>query len=231
MNRIVAFYQSSIGKKITMSLTGLFLCVFLVEHLIGNLLLLKGDEGATYDAFSAFMVGNPVIRFIEIFLFLSLIGHAISGFTVWRQNKAARPEKYEAYRLKENAPLWSRVTMLTGSFIFIFLVLHLRTFFVPMRLGAEHPSGFYLVREAFSNGAYAFVYVVAMILLAYHLRHGFQAGMQTLGLRNKKYTGVIDLLGIIFWLIIPLGFMIIPIYFYFFDNAATSTMAMGVHLP
>lgn len=231
MNRIVAFYQSSIGKKITMSLTGLFLCVFLIEHLVGNLLLLKGDEGATYDAFSAFMVGNPVIRVVEIVLFLSLIGHAISGFVVWRQNKSARPAKYDTYRLKDNSPLWSRITMLTGSMVFIFLVIHLRTFFVPMRLGDDHPSGYYLVREAFSNGAYTFFYSIALVLLAYHLRHGFQAAMQTLGLRNKKYTGLIDLVGLIFWLIIPLGFLIIPIYFYFFDNAATSTMAMGVQLP
>ncbi len=228
MSRIVAFLQSSIGKKITMSLTGLFLCFFLVEHLVGNLLLLKGDGGATYDAFSAFMVGNPVIRFIEIFLFLSIVWHAVSAFIVWRENKAARPEKYSRYRLKDNAPLWSRITMVTGSFIFIFLVVHMQTFFVPIRLGEEHPSGYLIVREAFSNGAYVVFYVLALILLAYHLRHGFQAGMQTLGLRNKKFTGLIDLFGIIFWLIIPLGFTIIPIYFYFFDNAAMSAMAMGV---
>jgi len=228
MNRIVAFYQSSIGKKITMSLTGLFMCLFLVEHLVGNLLLLKGDEGATYDAFSSFMVGNPVIRVIEILLFLSILGHALSGFMVWRENKLARPSKYDQYRLKENAPLWSRITMLTGSIVFIFIVIHMRTFFVPIRLGDEHPSGYYLVREAFSNGAYTFFYIVALILLAYHLRHGFQAGMQTLGLRNKKYTGLIDLVGVVFWLLIPLGFMIIPIYFYFFDNAAAVSMAMGV---
>ncbi len=231
MNRLISFYKSSIGKKITMSLTGLFLCVFLVEHLVANLLLLKGDGGATYDAFSEFMVGNPVIRFIEIFLFLSIVWHAVNGFLVWRENRAARPSKYESYRLKDNAPLWSRITMLTGSIIFIFLVIHMRTFFVPIRLGEDHPSGFFLVREAFSNGAYVVFYLLAFVLLAYHLRHGFQAGMQTLGLRNKKYSRVIDLLGVVFWLLIPLGFAIIPIYFYFFDNAAASTMATGVQLP
>ena len=231
MNRLTSFARSSIGKKIMMSLTGLFLCTFLIEHLVGNLLLFLNDGGTAYDAYSAFMAGNPIVRTIEIVLFLSIVWHAWSGVLVWRQNKKARPVTYGSYRLHETAPLWSRITLLSGSVVFIFLVVHLKTFFVPMRLGSEHPSGYFLVQSAFSNGAYAFFYVVSMLLLAYHLRHGVQAGMQTLGLRNETYRKLIDLVGLFMWLVIPLGFAIIPIYFYFFKNMAGVAMAMGGLTP
>ncbi|MEK6649779.1 MAG: succinate dehydrogenase, partial [Bacteroidota bacterium] len=115
MTRLVAFYQSSIGKKITMSLTGLFLCSFLIVHLVGNLLLLKNDGGAAFDAYSTFMSTNGAIRLLEVGLVLGFLAHIISGVTVWSQNPQARPSKYGEYSLKDNSPLWSRITMLSGS--------------------------------------------------------------------------------------------------------------------
>jgi succinate dehydrogenase / fumarate reductase cytochrome b subunit len=135
---------------------------------------------------------------------------------VWVQNKRARPQKYTVYKLNENAPLASRITMLTGSIVFLFLVVHLRTFFYPLRFAEPKPSGFQLVVDAFASPYYVVFYIVALVLLAYHLRHGFQAAFQTLGLRTKKYTGLLDALAFIFWFLIPLGFATMPIYFYFF---------------
>ena len=229
MNSLSRFLSSSIGKKIIMSLTGLFLCTFLAEHAAGNFLLFMNDNGAMYDAYTEFMSHNIVVRAIEIVLFGSLFGHALSGLVVWMRNRRSRPENYKVYKLQENAPLSSRITMLTGSVIFLFLVVHLQTFFIPTRFGTEDVSPYTLVAQAFSNRWYSAFYVVALILLSYHLRHGFQSAFQTLGLKNKKYSNVLDWIAVIFWLLIPLGFASMPIYFAFFHGTGPAAMVLGVH--
>lgn len=228
MNQVLAFYESSIGKKILMSCTGLFLIVFLTEHLIGNLLLFANDRGEMYEAYGEFLVSNPVIRFIEIFLFLGMIGHAILGVILWLKNRNTRPVKYKLFRLKDNAPLASRTTILTGLVIGIFLYVHLKTFFIPSRFTDVPVSTYQLVIQAFSNPWYDLFYIVALCVLGYHLRHGFQSAFQTLGLRNKKYTPVLDMIAFLVWCLIPLGFASIPVYFFFFYHAAT-TVILGVH--
>ncbi|MEK7749045.1 MAG: succinate dehydrogenase cytochrome b subunit [Bacteroidota bacterium] len=228
MNTISVLYTSSIGKKIVMSLTGLFLCTFLLEHVAGNFLLFMNDNGHMYDAYTEFMSHNILVRTIEIFLFASLVGHAISGVLVWIKNRRSRPEKYEVYRLKDNAPLASRITMLTGSIVFLFLVVHLQTFFLPTRFGAEKVSPYALVAQSFANPWYSGFYLVALILLAYHLRHGFQSAFQTLGLKNSKYANVVEWIAVIFWLLVPLGFASMPVYFYFFHRAGPASVVFGV---
>ncbi len=227
MNTLVSFYNSSIGRKVLMSLTGLFLCTFLVEHLVGNLLLYKGPEA--FNAYSEFMVGNPVIRTVEIILFAALFLHPFFGFLVWLQNKRSRPRDYEEYRLADNTPLASRITLLTGSIVLFFLIVHLRQFFFPTRFAEVKPSSYALVQEAFSNPYYVVGYTIALIVLGYHLRHGFQSAFQTLGLRDKKYASIIDYIAVIFWLVIPLSFATMPVYFYFFNRLVPSIIAVGPH--
>lgn len=210
-----------------MSLTGLFLCSFLLVHLVGNLTLLRNDGGAAFDTYSEFMSTNGVIRLLEVGLALGFVVHIAAGVTVWLQNRKARPAKYAEYRLKENSPLWSRITMLSGSTVFIFLVVHLRTFVGGLRFVDEKPSAYALVASAFTSGWYVTFYLVALVLLGYHLRHGFQAAFQTLGLRNKRYAGLLDAIGILFWLIVPLGFAVLPLYFFFFHTPSHGAMALG----
>ena len=228
MNSILAFYYSSIGKKILMSLTGLFLITFLVEHLVGNLLLFALDGGKMYEAYGEFLVSNPVIRFIEIFLFLGMIGHAILGVILWIKNRMTRPVKYKFFRLKDNSPLASRTTIWSGSVVGIFLYIHLKSFFIPSRFATGKVSNYELVMRAFSNPWYDAFYLVALLVLGYHLRHGFQSAFQTLGLRTKNYAPFLDMLAFIFWFLIPLGYAVIPVYFYFYQQAV-STVLMGVH--
>ncbi|HTP78903.1 MAG TPA: succinate dehydrogenase cytochrome b subunit [Bacteroidota bacterium] len=227
MTSLAAFYNSSVGKKVLMSLTGLFLCTFLVEHVVGNLLVFKGPE--VFNAYSEFMVANPVIRTVEFILFAALFIHPFFGFVVWLQNRRTRPQDYRVYRLKDNTPLAARHTMFTGSVVLFFLVVHLRMFFIPTRFAEVKPSSYALVQEAFSNAWYTGFYIVALVILGYHLRHGFQSAFQTLGLRNKQYAGLIDLVAAVFWLVIPLGFATIPVYFYYFQRLAPAVMAVGAH--
>ncbi len=229
MNKLIAFYRSSIGKKILMSLTGLFLCTFLLEHFVGNLLLFREDGGRAYEAYTEFLVNNPVIRFIEIFLGLGILLHIFLGIVVWWKNRTSRSRKYVEFKLKENTPFASRITIWTGSMIFIFLVIHLNSFFVPSRITETNLPLYELVAQAFQNPWYDLFYIVALILLGYHLKHGFQSGFQTLGLLNKKYSTLVELFGMVFWLIIPFGFALMPLYFLLIHKLGPSAMTMGVN--
>jgi succinate dehydrogenase / fumarate reductase cytochrome b subunit len=217
MGTISSIYSSSIGKKLFVGITGLFLCIYLVVHVAGNLLLYNGDNGELFNAYAHALSSNIFIRVIEVVLVAAFLLHIVTGTIFWFKNRAARPQRYEVARPSENSSLTSRTMFLTGSIVFIFLVIHLRTFWLPVRFpaGGEHPSLYNLVIEAFSSPIYSGFYVVAMVLLAFHLRHGFQSVFQTFGFHNQRYAPLIKAGGVIFWLIIPLLFASMPIYFYF----------------
>jgi succinate dehydrogenase / fumarate reductase cytochrome b subunit len=214
MSMLSTLYHSSVGKKFMMGLTGLFLCSFLVVHVSGNLLLFAKDNGASFDAFAEFMATNVIIRTMEIVLFAGFIGHIITGTIVWAKNRSARPQKYVANEAAANSTWMSRTMFLTGSIIFFFLVIHVRTFWFVSRFQAEeNPSMYEIVRTSLADPAYAALYIVAVALLAFHLRHGFQSAFQTFGIKHQKYAPIIRLVAMIFWLLIPLAFMSMPVYF------------------
>jgi succinate dehydrogenase / fumarate reductase cytochrome b subunit len=213
MINTVSLYKSSVGQKILIAVAGLFLCTFLIVHLSGNLLLFKDDGGAAFDHYSKIMSTQPAIRALEIVLAAMLLVHIIFAVQTWAGNRLARPVGYTVNRPGENSELSSRTMFVTGSAIFIFLVVHLRSFFVPTRFAAGvEPSMYRLVRTAFSNPVYDAFYLVAMVLLGYHLRHGFQSAFQTLGIAPKRLR-LINAVAVFFWLIIPMGFAAMPLYF------------------
>lgn len=218
MKTLLTFYESSIGKKIVMSLSGLFLCLFLIVHVSINLLLFKNDGGVAYNEYSEFMSSNPIIRTIEIVLFVGLLLHIISGVLVWLKNRVSRPTGYDVYKLSENTPFSSRTPMLTASAALVgyFLVSHLITFWIPTRFGSEHKLPYEMVAEAFAQPSLSIFYIISVVFLAFHLKHGFQSGFQTLGLKNKRYQWLIDAFGVLFWLLIPAAFAAMPAYFLWF---------------
>jgi len=214
MSHMVKVYNSTIGQKILVALTGLFLCSFLIVHLSGNMLLFKDDGGAAFDHYSEFMSTNFAIRTMEIGLFAGFILHMLFGLRTWLHNRSSRPERYKANRPQENSTFASRWMFFNGSVVFIFLVVHLNSFFVPARFDISKPSMYELVKTAFASPLYGAFYLVALILLGYHLRQGFQSAFQTFGLR-PAWLKPIEWISAIFWLIIPLGFATMPIYFYY----------------
>ncbi|HLB01355.1 MAG TPA: succinate dehydrogenase cytochrome b subunit [Bacteroidota bacterium] len=214
MGLLTDIVSSSIGKKITVGLTGILLCTYLVVHLGGNLLLFRPDDGAAFDAYAAILPGLLIIRIIETLLFAIFFVHIVTGTVVWYQNRRARPVQYALHRKNDTSNPLSRIMFVTGSVVFIFLVVHLNTFWVPARFRHDEPASMYaIVREAFSDPLYSIFYVIAMALLAFHLRHGFQSAFQTFGLRTLKYSRLIEGAGVIFWLLIPVGFASIPIFY------------------
>ena len=224
MNWFTKTFSSTIGRKIIRSITGLFLCSFLVVHLVGNLQLFKADGGDAFNVYSHFMATNPVIRFMEIVLVLGFLFHIYDAIVLTRRNKTARPVNYANNHPQENSTWSSRNMGLLGTVILVFLIIHLWNFFVPARFGGlegvvvdnvEYDNLYLKVVQSFQIWWYVLIYVIAMVALAYHLIHGFQSAFQSLGLTHKKYTPFIKTFGVAFSVIVCLGFAIIPLYFFF----------------
>jgi succinate dehydrogenase / fumarate reductase cytochrome b subunit len=209
MNRITTFIKSSVGRKLLMGLTGFFLGSFLVVHLFLNLFLFKSDGGSTYDAYSEFMATYP----LEIVLFAGFLLHMILGVWLWWTNRNVRDHRYAVNRASESSALSSRIMFVTGAIIMGFLVVHINTFFVQSRFFPHGITMYEMVAEAFANPWYDALYLVAIVFLAYHLRHGVQSAFQTFGLRTPRYRNLIDWAAVVFWLLIPAAFASIPIYF------------------
>ena len=132
-------FSSTIGRKVVMSITGLFLCSFLVVHLIGNLQLFKNDGGNAFNIYSHFMATNPIIRTMEIVLLLGFVFHIWDAIALTRRNKAARPVGYAHNRPSENSNWSSRNMGLLGTVILVFLIIHLYNFFIPTKTGELGP--------------------------------------------------------------------------------------------
>jgi succinate dehydrogenase / fumarate reductase cytochrome b subunit len=219
-------FYSTVGRKLVMALTGLFLCAFLVEHLYGNLLLYKLDAGLAFNEYSAWMAGNLFIRTVEFGLFAGFFIHIIDGLYLTLQNRRARPVRYAVSQQTGNSTWFSRNMGLTGSVILVFLVIHLKSFFFPHRVMHAENSMAYDVAVAFKSEWYAALYILAMVILGAHLNHGFQSAFQTVGANNDKYRKGLKIAGSIFALIIMIGFASFPVMFYF-DIFGISTNILG----
>jgi succinate dehydrogenase / fumarate reductase cytochrome b subunit len=217
MNTLKVYLMSSIGKKVTMAATGLFLCVFLIEHIYGNVLLYFNDGGAAFNEYSHSAVRNILIRIIEIFLFAAIILHVLQAIMITRENNMARPVKYAVATSTAGSSWFSRNMGITGSVIFFFIVVHLYQFFLPYRI--THEMGgrnlAQMVKDAFQNPYYAGIYLVGVTFLFFHLNHAVRSSFHTLGLNDKKYTPLWKMAGSAFAWIMWLGFASFPILFYF----------------
>ncbi|NML66541.1 succinate dehydrogenase cytochrome b subunit [Hymenobacter sp. RP-2-7] len=238
MNWFTKTFTSSIGRKIIMSLTGLFLCTFLVVHLIGNFQLFKNDDGVAFNVYSHFMGHNPIIRTIEWGLVLGFGFHIYEALMLTTRNKSARSHKYDQFHAEQNSEWTSRNMGILGSIILIFLLVHLYNFFWRARFGTLDPDInknddlYKLVVSSFHQWWYVLLYVAAQASLGYHLWHGFRSGFQTLGLNHRKYMPLIKNFGYAFAVIVSAGFASMPLYFFFFTNekgALLSDMPAVLH--
>lgn len=215
------FLQSSLGKKLVMGLTGLFLISFLLVHCFLNSFIFFNDGGLTFNIGAKFMATNHIIKIMEYVLFAGLIIHMVQSLFLTIQNRRARPVKYAVNNGAANSKWYSRSMGILGSLLLMFLVIHLANFWVKSRftgLPGEDANGnenlYAVMIEVFHNPAFVAVYIVGVISLAYHLMHGFPSAFQSLGLNHKKYTPVIKTIGFWFSIIIPLLFAAMPIAIY-----------------
>ena len=227
-----ALLKSSLAKKYWMAFTGLFLCLFLVGHLAGNLQLLVVGETARdqFNEYALFMTTNPLIRIMSILTMASIIFHVIDGIVLTLHNRKAR-DSYVDYRPSTNTKWSSRNMGILGTVIFVFIVIHLINFWGEMKFGGlddttyitaggdEVKDLYTLTVRTFQDEemglVWALVYLISMIAIGFHLYHGFGSGFQSLGINHPKYNTFIRRVGVGFAIIVPLAFAIIPFYIYF----------------
>lgn len=222
-----AYWSSSIGKKLIVALTGLFLLLFLAGHLVGNLVVFMGPEPFnSYAYFLHHMAHGAGIWAFRIVMLVMLFVHIAATVALTRQNKAAR-KSYECNSTIQ-ASVSSRYMILSGLTILAFFVYHMLHFTV--RAGAasgydtldrykttlhgvegEVHNAWLMVIDGFSVWYVSAFYVVAMTLLASHLVHGFQSVFQTLGLRSKKSAATLQQISIAYTAFIWIGFVSIPV--------------------
>ena len=227
------FFTSSIGKKITMGLTGIFLMTFLIVHCAINSMIFFKDGGETFNHWAHFMGANLIIRTVEIGLFAFLLLHIVQGLLLWKQNRSARPAKYIVNKPEANSKWYSRSMGLLGTLILIFLVMHLYHFWTPSRFGGlanirpleetnlneyNNQSVLNLYQEMLlvfqNNLLVVVVYTLGVISLFWHLLHGFQSAFQTFGINHKKYTPIIKAAGTWYSIIICVLFASMPLAIY-----------------
>jgi len=208
MNKILF---SAVSKKFVMALAGLFLLLFLPVHLGINLMLLK-DVPEPFNKAAHFMATFPLIKVIELFLLLAIIVHITYGVLLQIQNWLSRPVRYTV-RNKSKTSALSRFVFWTGGAVLIFLVIHFFNFyFIRLGLVEGDPENFYSVAyQLFSIPGYVILYWVCFILLGFHLYHALQSAFQTLGLANEFWTPVIKAISLIYAIVLPLGFAVIPL--------------------
>jgi succinate dehydrogenase / fumarate reductase, cytochrome b subunit len=279
-----ALLKSSLAKKYWMALTGLFLCLFLVGHLAGNLQLIFSDA-LHFNQYALFMTSNPAVKILSYVTYVSILFHAIDGFILTYQNVKARPIGYAKNNPSKNSSFSSRNMAVLGTLILVFIVTHMVNFWAVMHFNKKMPlqtitvnvmgqsqelylltNGGYLpvnqvsenLEKAMELGTQSYIdnrteffntqakvkvgegykdlhkitvaffkdaktgliatilYVIAMIVLAFHLLHGFSSAFQSIGINNSKYTPAIKGFGIGFAIIVPILFAIIPVYIHFF---------------
>ncbi len=207
-----------------MSLLGIFLMVFLVVHLSINLCLLRDDGGRWFNDAAHFMGTNYVVKIFEVILFAGFILHIFLGIILQVHNWLSRPVRYRVTN-RTRTPFLSKYMIYTGAIILIFLIIHFFNFYF-IKLGwvsnanmsPEGEPNFYIIaRQLFAIPAYSILYIVLFVVLGFHLYHAFQSAFQSLGLNNKTYTPAIELFGVIYSVLIPLGFIFIPVYFLIFS--------------
>jgi succinate dehydrogenase / fumarate reductase cytochrome b subunit len=218
------FFSSSIGKKLIMSLAGLFLIIFLIVHLGINISLILCKSREYFNIAAHFMSSNIIIKIFEIILFGGFILHMFYGVILQIQNWLARPKRYRIENYSQTS-FFSKFMIHTSIIITIFLVLHLLDFYIKSEFtdsveeviynGKEYKDLGLLVVQRFKIGWVVIVYVAALLFLGFHLHHAFQSAFQTLGLNHKTYTPIIKTLGVIYSIVITGGFMSIPLVIYF----------------
>ena len=204
---------SSIVRKFIMALSGLFLIIFLITHLVINSLTLASSKDLFNEA-AHFMATNPIIYAMQYVLALGFIIHIGMGIKLTIQNKRARSQEYVYNKMSKNTDLSSRSMIVSGGLVIVFLALHLRDYFYQMKFVGlpEGTTDYDLVVNLFTNPYYTAIYVIAFIVLGVHLNHGFKSAFQSMGANHKKYNPLIKIVSTAYSIVIALGFSTIAIF-------------------
>jgi succinate dehydrogenase / fumarate reductase cytochrome b subunit len=220
--RLMSFrrvFSSSVGTKLLIGVSGLLLFLYLVLHLVGNLLVFAGQD--TFNHYAHTLISNPLVVPAEIALLLIFLLHIYKTVTMWTANQHARNVGYEkkSWAGHTSRKSIASTTMIwTGLITLVFVVIHV----AQIKYGQWYEIGDPPVRdlyrtevEVFSSPLWVAVYVVGMVLIGFHLRHGISSGFQSLGADHPVYTKRLVIFGTVLAILIGGGFAAIPLWVYF----------------
>ena len=208
MNWLTTTLASSVGKKLLMALTGFAFLGFLAVHLAGNLTIYGGKEAFNGYAERLHALDKLLLVF-ELGLVAFALIHVVTGLVLFWQNRKARPVAYAGRKSAGGQTLASTTMPYTGILILAFVLFHLANFTFTNKSGT---TIFEIVSRAFQNPLYVAVYVLAMVVVALHVRHGFWSAFQTIGANHPKYMPAISILSVVLAVGVGVGFGLIPLF-------------------
>jgi succinate dehydrogenase / fumarate reductase cytochrome b subunit len=219
---MISYFNSTIFRKTLAGLSGFFLVLFLLGHLLGNLqLFIPGEDGQKqFNEYALFMTTNPAVKILSVLTYSSIILHTVLTLFLVFQSSNARDVKYLQSSGNANSTWGSKNMAVLGTLILIFIVIHMKSFWYEMHFGVIglDPWGnkdlHTVTVTAFNELWYVLFYVLSMVVLAIHLKHGVESVFQTLGIKTRRYVSLIHKAAYGFALIVPAAFASIPIYLY-----------------
>lgn len=216
-------FKSSIGKKLIMSLSGLFLITFIGVHLSLNLLILFDSTGELYNMGAHFMATNPLIKIMEPILAAGFVFHILWSFILAVGNKKARPSTYNSGEKVMSKFSAAQNMLVLGGMTLVFLGIHIYNFWYRIKIahdvphipvdGVQMEDTFGMVKELFQSPCYSVLYIVGAILLGLHISHGLWSAFQSIGVNNDTWRPRLNCIAKLVAILFAVGFAIIPIYF------------------
>lgn len=213
---MLKFICSTIGRKYIMGITGLAWAGFVFAHMAGNMLIFLSNDA--YNLYGHAITSGSIIYFAEAGLIAALLIHVICAVSLIATNKTARPQRYAvASESQKAASLASRTMAVQGSVILAFIIWHLMTFkfgphYTTTVSGVEVRDLAKLMYEVFQQPLYLGGYIISLILLGFHLRHGISSIFQSFGLLTEAHAAKIKTIGIVYAVVVIGGFLSQPLY-------------------
>ncbi len=216
-NPLIAFYQSSIGRKLVVAVTALILVLYVLGHLLGNLQIYLGPD--KINAYAKFLHSlGPILWAVRLVLIVAFVTHIVATIQLAQENRIAKPQKYAVAGYKRST-LASRTMIISGLIVLCFVIYHLLQYTLEVTDPRYHDLYDSLGRHdvyrmlilGFSNPFVSLFYVLGLFLLANHLSHGLASMVQTLGINNRKIAAAVSTGGrTLAWLVFA-GYVSIPV--------------------
>lgn len=210
MDKALGFYESTLGKKVLMAITGIILFLYLVGHMLGNLQIFL--DPAQIDKYAQFLHASAAFLWsVRLILLFCLGVHIFAAFQVWWRSRTARPVKYKVFN-PPGVDYAAKTMVWSGPIIAAFVVYHL----LHLTVGSIHPDYVHLgaynnVIKGFQQTPVAIAYVIALLLLGFHLYHGLWSLFQTMGADHARYRMWRRPLAVLLTVIIIGGFIAVPV--------------------
>jgi len=217
------FFTSSIGRKLVMALTGLFLISFLIVHVGINSCVWANDGGVMFNKAAHFMGTTVVVRIVEVGLFIGIFIHIIQGYVLEFSNRSKRKIGYDIKLGNKGSKWYSRSMGLLGTILLLFFIIHWSHFWIPSRFtgvdetvidGKPVADLYSLMKVTFQQAWVVVLYVIACFSLCWHLIQGFQSAFRAIGVSNRRYLDIIRTTGVVFAIVISSAFAMIPVGMY-----------------